>query len=245
MVNYVNATTPIDIICPKHGVFKITYANLTHKTKPQGCKQCGIEKRALNRIKDRKLYIDGIKKQFPYDNLDFTKLLNDPNYKGVRYPTIFTCKKHGDWYMSINDAFWTKRTYLCEKCNKENKKYSLFAKTVYTMLLSLNIDFEPEKTFDWLKYKNNLLLDFYIPKLNLAIEVQGGQHFYYCSKFHTDINDLYELQFKDKLKYELCKQHNINIIYFANESDIKNIKNYYNTIYTNLNELKNYIINHI
>lgn len=40
MVNYVNATTPIDIICPKHGVFKMTYANLTNKTKPQKCPFC-------------------------------------------------------------------------------------------------------------------------------------------------------------------------------------------------------------
>ena len=40
MVNYINATTPIDIICPKHGVFQMTYANLTNKTKPQSCPFC-------------------------------------------------------------------------------------------------------------------------------------------------------------------------------------------------------------
>ena len=40
LVNYVNATTPIDIICPKHGVFRMTYANLTNKAKPQKCPFC-------------------------------------------------------------------------------------------------------------------------------------------------------------------------------------------------------------
>lgn len=40
MVNYVNSTTPIDVICPKHGVFSMSYANLTNKTKPQKCPFC-------------------------------------------------------------------------------------------------------------------------------------------------------------------------------------------------------------
>ena len=40
LVQYVNAATPIMIICPKHGVFKMSYANLTHKTKPQSCPFC-------------------------------------------------------------------------------------------------------------------------------------------------------------------------------------------------------------
>lgn len=244
MVNYINATTPIDIICPKHGKFSITYANFTLKTRPQGCKQCGIEKRSKSRQIDRTKYIKGIKSQFPYDSLDFTKMINDPNYRGVRYPTIFTCKIHGDWIMSINSAFWTKRTYLCEKCNKANKKYSLFAKSVYTMLIQNNINFEPEQSFpDWLRYRNPLLLDFYIPELKLAIEVHGGQHFCFCSKFHKDINDFELLQYKDKLKYDLCKQHNIDIIYFANAKDIQNIDSYHNIICTNLDELKNYILN--
>lgn len=40
MVNYINATTPINIICPTHGIFKMTYANLTNKSKPQNCPFC-------------------------------------------------------------------------------------------------------------------------------------------------------------------------------------------------------------
>lgn len=40
LVKYTNATTPIDIICPKHGIFRMTYANLTNKTKPQKCPFC-------------------------------------------------------------------------------------------------------------------------------------------------------------------------------------------------------------
>lgn len=40
LVKYVNATTPIDIVCPKHGVFRMSYANLTNKSKPQNCPFC-------------------------------------------------------------------------------------------------------------------------------------------------------------------------------------------------------------
>ena len=40
LVKYVNATSLLDIICPKHGIFRMSYANLTNKTKPQSCPFC-------------------------------------------------------------------------------------------------------------------------------------------------------------------------------------------------------------
>lgn len=43
-VEYVNATTPITIICPTHGRFKMSYANLTNKSKPQSCPFCNSMK---------------------------------------------------------------------------------------------------------------------------------------------------------------------------------------------------------
>ena len=43
----------------------------------------------------------------------------------------------------------------------------------------MKLDFEREKCFSWLKNNdgNNLKLDFYLPKYNLAIECQGLQHY--------------------------------------------------------------------
>ena len=221
-----------------------TVANFTHKTRPQGCPKCGIEKRASKRVVDREVYITEIQKQFPYDTLDFTKIRECKDYNGVRSYITFTCIKHGDWNSTFNDAFWTHSAYLCPICRQHNKKLSAFAKLVRVALNELDVEYKPEQRFpEWLIYKQPMWLDFYIPKANLAIEVQGGQHFYYCSKYQKTINDFKILQEKDKLKYDLCKEHGIEVIYFAKASDIKNVKEYHNIIFTDLNELKSYIMN--
>ena len=54
---------------------------------------------------------------------------------------------------------------------KEKKKISQY-------LMSNNINYEPQKTFDSLKGVNNGLLsyDFYLSEYNLLIEFQGQQH---------------------------------------------------------------------
>jgi hypothetical protein len=45
-VNYVNAHTLVDIICPKHGLFHLSPHD---HLKGQGCRQCGIERRSVKR----------------------------------------------------------------------------------------------------------------------------------------------------------------------------------------------------
>lgn len=161
-MNYINATTPIEIICPIHGSFWQTYANHTHKTHPQDCPACS------HKVRKSKL------------SLNVNKLLEE-----------------------------------------------------------LNLEYTEEKTFDWLKNKNKMYLDFYIPEYNLAIEVQGAQHFIYIPNFHYTKDDLINLQNRDLLKYELCKKHNLNIIYFADFKDRMLIPdNYFTEVITDLNKLK-------
>jgi hypothetical protein len=46
-----------------------------------------------------------------------------------------------------------------------------------------NINFVPEKMFEWLKNILNLKLDFYLLDYNVAIEVQGEQHFHPTFRF--------------------------------------------------------------
>jgi hypothetical protein len=80
-----------------------------------------------------------------------------------------------------------------------------------------NIKYISQHTFDWLKYENNLKLDFYLPDYNIAIECQGEQHFKPVDFFGGDNG--FELTVKrDITKLKLCKEHNINILYFTNEN---------------------------
>lgn len=82
----------------------------------------------------------------------------------------------------------------------------------YTKLLleRNNINYENEKTFDWLVYENNMKLDFLCD--NIAIECQGGQHFLPVKKYGGDEGFVVRLE-RDKLKYEKCKEHSIPILY--------------------------------
>ena len=108
---------------------------------------------------------------------------------------------------------------------------------IWRMLEIKGIDQVHQKTFEWLKYKSFLYLDFYLPEYNLAIECQGLQHFGIVKKGKRAFDNLEEILVRDKIKYELCKKHDIKILYFCNE-DSKYIPNdYLDKIYHTQTEL--------
>lgn len=80
-----------------------------------------------------------------------------------------------------------------------------------------------EYTFDWLVNPNtdcHLRLDAYYPNHNLAVEVDGKQHFYNSDLFGPcDIQ-----QERDKIKNHLLQEHNIHLIRIKYSDDIKTIK---------------------
>jgi hypothetical protein len=55
-------------------------------------------------------------------------------------------------------------------------------------------------------------LDFFIPLLKIAVEVQGQQHFKFIPQFHTNYRDFLARKLKDKHKKDWLE---INDIYFA------------------------------
>jgi hypothetical protein len=60
-----------------------------------------------------------------------------------------------------------------------------------------------------------LYLDFYIPRLKIAVEVQGEQHFRYVAHFHGSIASFKRGKINDKRKHEWCIINNIRLVYFA------------------------------
>ena len=80
-----------------------------------------------------------------------------------------------------------------------------------------NISFEEQKKFDWLRYKKQLSLDFYLPEYNVAIECQGIQHFEPQDWFgHMKSYDFTEVLKRDKIKKELCEKHGVKMFYYSN-----------------------------
>ena len=100
-----------------------------------------------------------------------------------------------------------------------------------------------QQKFDWLKYKKSMSLDFYIPDKNIAIECQGKQHFTPDSKF-GEKNEFDNIIQRDILKYNLCKEHNIEIIYYFPKEFLKYDIEFYKDkkCFHNINDMNIYII---
>ena len=116
-------------------------------------------------------------------------------------------REHGIQYITLVKIL---RGDGCPKCYSSSIEVSLT-----NILNSNNIEFVQQKEFEWLRYRNPLRLDFYLPQYNIAIECQGKQHFE-AVKSWGDINAFEERQIRDNIKKELCEEHNIKLIYYAN-----------------------------
>jgi very-short-patch-repair endonuclease len=57
-----------------------------------------------------------------------------------------------------------------------------------------------------------LYLDFFIPTINLAIEVHGQQHYDYNPFFHKSKADFLKSKARDEDKIDWCKLNNIRLI---------------------------------
>jgi len=96
-------------------------------------------------------------------------------------------------------------------CNRESRG----EEKVRIFLQSLNINFKTQKTFN--KCRNNktnslLYFDFYLPDYNCCIEYDGEQHFE-AKEFGFFTEDkVKEIQYRDNIKNQYCKDNNIKLI---------------------------------
>ena len=184
----------IIISCPEHGEFwqraKVHYRGY-------GCPFCGGSKRLTNEefIKKAKLVHEG--------KYDYSKV----NYINTGTKICIICPEHGEFWQTPNNHLFGAGCPVCPESNLESK--------VRHFLLKNKIVFEQEKGFDWLRYKHKMFLDFFLPDYSVAIECQGGQHFFPTRLFGGE--DFYKLTLeRDEAKRRLCEAHGIKILYFSN-----------------------------
>lgn len=96
----------------------------------------------------------------------------------------------------------------------ENKFAQIFEKA--------NIKYIREKNFSDLKY-GYLRYDFYLPAMNVLIEVDSMLHFKQVPKFHQTKHDFLHAQQNDRLKNSYALSHKINL-YRVPEWEFDNIK---------------------
>lgn len=192
-VDYRGNKEKVCIICPEHGEFwqraKVHYRGY-------GCPICGGSKRLANEefIEKAKLIHE--------DKYDYSKV----NYINTSTKVCIICPEHGEFWQTPNNHLFGAGCPICPESNMESE--------VRQFLLKNNIAFEQEKGFDWLIHKRKMFLDFFLPDYGVAIECQGGQHFFPTELFGGE--EFYKLTLeRDEAKRKLCEAHGINILYFS------------------------------
>ena len=221
-VKYSTNHKKICIICPKHGEF---WQQPSDHLNGHGCRKCLLDKLPNIKKLTTEEFIKRAKK-IHGDKYDYSKV----KYINSKTAVCIICPKHGEFWQIPN---YHLSKCGCQKCAEEEL---VFENKLYKTLLD-NIDYDiiRQKKFIWLKYKNKMSLDFYIPSKKIAIEYQGEQHFKKYN-FEQDNSKLLERQKRDLEKIKLCKEHNIKLLHFSFcEKYCKNNTEY--KVYTNINDL--------
>ncbi len=199
LTEYKGCYGKIVIICPIHGAFSQTaYSHLNG----HGCPKCATEKNSIKLISNTDEFISKSRK-IHGDKYDYSLA----DYKGARIPIEIICQKGHIFKQIPNKHLQGHGCPICINSHLENE--------IEMLLNKCNITYEKQKTFEWLKNKGNMFLDFYLPDFNVTIECQGIQHFKDIN-FGGSVSLVEETKTRDKIKKELCEKHNIKVYYYAN-----------------------------
>ena len=193
-VSYINSDSRVCIICPDHGEF---WQRPHYHMRGGNCPKCvgGVRLTTDEFI---------VKASDVHDEFY--------SYKKVKYlntatKVCITCPEHGDFWQTPNNHLFGAGCPVCPQSMMEGK--------IRQILKRNNIEFEQEKSFDWLTDKRKMYLDFFLPDYSIAIECQGRQHFIPVSHFGGEEFFKRTLE-RDKLKWTLCSQKGITILYYSN-----------------------------
>ena len=223
-VNYIGSKTKVCIICPEHGEFMMTpNAHMCG----QECPKCAYHKMGIKRRLSTEEFIEKAR-EVHGDKYDYSKV----KYDGLYNYICIICHKR-DKYGIEHGEFWqTPSSHLhgngCSKC-KETK----LERDVRLLLEENKIKYvyqASKKDLLWLKRQS---LDFYLPDYNIAIECQGEQHFKpvdFAGKGEKWAEEMFlKNQKYDKIKKLLCKENNLELLYYSNC--------YVNGVYNDINSL--------
>lgn len=196
----------------KHGIFEKRFVDVLR----HGCPKCG----RCAKI-DGELFIKRSTKKHK-GKYDYSEM----EYKGYDVKVCIICPKHGEFWQTPHSHM---KGVGCPLCSKEQN----INETLLYQYLNENLDTEVvrEAKFDWLGLKS---LDLYIPKLKVAIEYQGEQHFEPI-KFYGGVKSYNGTVARDIEKYNLCKENGVKLFYFSKAKNIPT--SYIEKIYTDYEEL--------
>lgn len=202
-VEYISAISNVIIGCPKHGDFYMTpHSHLSGC----GCQKCARENTILAKRMSKETFIrlanEIHNNKFDYSEVQYNRIIDD---------IIIICSEHGKFKQRAAHHL---NGIGCPRCSQSHLE-----REIMNFLQINNIRFESQKHFDWL---GNLSIDFYLCDYKIAIECQGGQHFKPIEFFGGMNTYLYQVE-RDKRKFNLCKEHNIEVLYYTNKESLKGL----------------------
>ena len=221
-VEYINMTTKVCIICPKHGEF---WQTPKLHLNGYGCKKCS------NKFLDKDFFI--LKSCILHgDKYDYSKV----HYINSKTKVCIICPEHGEFWQEPSSHLNGRGCPLCKTSHLEREmKQFLDDNNINYIYQYHNKDIFGRQS-----------LDFYLPEYNIAIECQGEQHYianFFKSKgMEYAERHLEYIQELDKKKNAIAKKNNITILYYLNKKFLKFIGEEISNCYSNKNELLNRII---
>lgn len=237
LIRYRGIYSPVEFICHEkspngleHGSFYITPHSLAFKKYFLECPKCRFESEKFGRrlTKDEFVRRSNIIHCGKYDYSKFV-------YKNGKTKSIIICPEHGEFLQNGEAHLAGQGCPICRLSHLE--------RDVMSVLKEKEIEFEPQKRFEWLGAQS---IDVFIPSVNIAIECQGQQHYkevYYHSKKWTKAiaeRNFAEVKERDTRKRQLCKENGVELIYFT-EPKFKKYETSGNHVFTNANELIDYL----
>lgn len=134
------------------------------------------------------------------------QIINQEEYKDNNSRIHLKCKDCGFIFCPTVTSLKRIKKINCPKCKKGKSRGELF---IGEWLSKKNIDFIPEKNFDWLP-NIHMRYDFVLPKYKIILEFDGEQHSKWFPHFGT-YEKFLQLQENDKIKNQLAIQRGYKV----------------------------------
>ena len=220
-VNYINSQTHVNIICNTCGD-NFPQVPSSH-LQGCGCDKCA---RRINH-ENQKLSEDELierAKKVHGDKFDYSNI----NYINCNTPINIKCNKCGDTFQQLypNHIKQNKGCPLCE-CRITAKILLDYLRSIYPTTIR---EFKQE----WCRNIYVLPYDFYIPELNLIIELDGNQHFTQVMNWKSPEDN----QETDIYKMDCANEHNLSVIRIVQTDVLYNTYDWKEELFNNIEKIK-------
>ncbi len=218
------------LLCEDKDGFRI----MLKPTKIMNNRYKDINRYKYSNIHNSKNYIYNINNYFKINDIDCKALyyVEDNTYND--YPTLYCKCSCGEIFKTCYGNIKQNKFCSCPQCSHTE---SFLENKVKKWLVSKHIDFIQQYKFKDCKDKRELPFDFYLPKYNCCIEVDGQQHeeaVPFDGNIDKSLQRLKITKKHDDIKNKYCKDNNILLIRIPQNKIERRHEEYKEILYENL-----------